>query len=561
MRPLQTTIRTLLAVFAASVAVTPSAGAAVLHVTDGPGNCTTRALGCTLQTALGAAAAGDTVRVHSGVHGVTGIVTDGAPGVSIEGAPDESRPVIAISGPASGLQLLNGTDLSAVDVVSTGTVGITALGGIVERVRVSANGPSIAGVRLGSGAILRNSTVSVNGTGSVGVLVSTGGGLTQLRGTSILATGSLGSALHVEPSGPGFTSSLRAVNSVLRGYGGALDVRAVTTNLETATVVLDHSATTDAGRQAVGPGSAIDDSRKPMTAEPLFQDRGNMDLRQQATSPTIDAGTADLDGDGEVDSADATAAGETDLDGTPRQLGLPDIGSDEREMPPIVLSAEPLVTAGRLTLRVVVQPRGLETLVTAEWSAGVDDATTSTTVAASGNDPVAVDILISDVPAGTKIAIRARASNSAGTTTSQATTVATPSETTSATTTTESPTAPTATPAAPITGGLPTLVKSSLRSHWGIVDLTLRCRHTVPCRGIVVITRLGKSTRWSPFQIAAGATATVKVSLTSSQTRRLRAAGKRGVRSLLEVRSTQMGSTFSALRLVAKPDAAKPRAK
>src|SRR4051812_36455547 len=79
--------RALFIALAAALAATPSAGAAVLHVTDGAGNCKTQALGCTLATALSTAASGDTVRVHSGVHAVTGVLTDNAPGVSIEGAP------------------------------------------------------------------------------------------------------------------------------------------------------------------------------------------------------------------------------------------------------------------------------------------------------------------------------------------------------------------------------------------------------------------------------------------------------------------------------------------
>ena len=86
------------------------------------------------------------------------------------------------------------------------------------------------------------------------------------------------------------------------------------------------------------------------------------------------------------------------------------------------------------------------------------------------------------------------------------------------------------------------MVKWSLRSHWGIVDLKLRCDHTVSCRGMAIITRLGKTARWSTFKIAPGATKTVTLSLTSTQTRKLQAAGTGGIRALLELRTTMFAS-------------------
>lgn len=556
MQPLKITLRAALVSLAAALAFTPPAGAAILHVTGDSGNCTSQQLGCSLATALAASHSGDAIWVHAGVHGINAAVFDSTSGVTIQGAPDEPRPVLAISGAGSGLRLTHGTGLSGVDVVSTADIAVEALGGLIERVRISAHGSSTAAVQLGDGAILRNSTVSASGADAVGVLVSTGGALTQLRGASVLATGGGGSALLVSPTGS--TSSLRAVNSILRGYGGALDVRAVSSALETATVVLDHSATSASGHQASGPGSAIDNSRSPLTADPLFADRGNLDLRQTGTSPTIDAGTADLDGDGDVDADDSAAAGPTDLDGTPRQLGLPDIGSDEREMPPIVLSAKPIVTDGRLALRVIVQPRGLDTVVTAEWSTGTENATVATKAGAAGNVPVAVDLELGELPAGVQIAIRARASNSAGSDISDDASFDVPDAVSTTTTTTTTAPAAAPTSPAPITGGLPTLVSTKLRAHWGIFQVKLRCAHTVSCRGVILLTRLGKTSRWEDFSLGAGASQTFTLTLTSAQTRKLRAAGTHGVRALLEVRSAQMGSTFTAVRLTAGGAVKKP---
>ncbi len=560
MKQLLTTFGAAFALLIASLAVTPPAGAAVLHATGGSGNCTTELLGCSLSDALASADDGDVIRVHAGVHGIGSAVSDATPGVSVQGAPDEPRPVIAIAGAASGLRLVNGTNLSGVDIVSTSDIAVRAIGGLIERVRISAHGSNVTGIELGDGAIVRNSTVSANGASAVGVRVASNGTRTELRGASVVATGGGATAALVAPSGP-WSSSLRAVNSVLRGYSGAGDVRAVTSASETATIVLDHSATTPSGISVSGPGSAIDNSRSPLTADPLFVDRANLDLRQTSMSPTIDAGTADLDGDGHVDAADTAEAGPTDLDGTPRQLGLPDIGSDEREMPPIVLSAEPVVTDGRLALRVVVQPRGLSTVVTAEWSTGTDTATASGTADASGNSPVSVDLPLADVPPGSQIAVRARASNSAGSSLSDESTVAVPEAPVTTTITTVAPPATTPAAPAPLPGALPTLVSAKLRSHWGILAVKLQCKQKISCRGLVMLTRLGSAARWIEFKIAPGASKTVSLTLTSAQTRKLRKDAVRGVRVLLELRSTQMGSSFQAIRIKGDPKAPAATAK
>lgn len=546
----KTSLRAIFALCATFLALTAPAGAAHLHVTGDAGDCTSHAQGCSLQHALDSASAGDDVVVHAGVHGVSSAVSDSAPDVSIAGAPDEPRPVIAISGANSGLRLTHGTDLSAVDVVSTADVALQAFGGLIERVRISAHGSGITGVQLGDGAILRNSTVSASGAGAVGVLVSTPGALAELRGASVVAVGNGGSAVLAAPSGP-WSSSLRAVNSILRGYASALDVRAVSGASETAMVVLDHSATSASALQVSGAGAAIDNSRAPVLSDPVFVDRANLDLRQTNASPTIDGGTADFDGDGDVDAADRDAAGAYDLDGTPRQLGLPDVGSDEREMPPIVLSAQPVMTDGRLALRVVVQPRGLSTVVTAEWSTGDDNATVSTTADATGNSPVSLDLALGDVPPGAQIAVRARASNSAGSTSSESSTIDVPL---AADTVVKPP--PTATPTivpTPLPGALPTLVKASLKAHWGILAIKLRCNQKVSCRGMVLMSRLGKTSRWTEFKIAPGASKTVSLTLTAAQTRKLRKDAVRGVRVLLELRSTQMGSSFQAIRIKGDP--------
>lgn len=554
MPTVRTARRAAIAAFAsASLAAVPCAHAATLHVTDGAGNCSAVAQGCDLATAVGIAQAGDIVRVHAGSQSLTAPVGPTSGAVTIEGAEGEGRPVLSISG-AGELRLGPGSTLRGVDVVSTAPHAITATGARLDRLRVTAWGASTVGVRLRDGAEIRNTSVSAGGSAATAVLVDGDGRLSRLIGVSAVGSGSAANALVASPSGVNDSASVRAVNSILRGYDGASDVRAVATAMQTATVVLDHAATDPAAHTVVGPGAAIDNSRSPVAAAPVFTDRANLDLRQAAASPTIDAGTADIDGDGNVDADDVAAAGPLDLDGTSRQLGLPDIGADEREMPPMVIETAPVVVDGNVTLRVVVQPRGLATTVTAEWSTA-SGTTASVSADVSGNAPVTLLLPLADLPTGAPVSVRAKASNSAG---SSVTTNATvdlptraPATDTASASTGPSPSLPAATapPGPLVTGALPKYVRTKVRRHWGIVDVRLLCDQKVECAGSVLLTRLGPKPRWMAFRVPAGKAKTVSLTLTVAQTRRLKRAGRRGARVLLEVRSLQGDRTFTAVRL------------
>lgn len=542
------------ALASATLAAVPCAHAATLHVTDGAGDCSSVAQGCDLETAISVAQSGDTIRVSAGSQAITAPVGPTSGPVTIEGAEGQARPVLSIAG-LGELRLGPGSVLRGVDVVSNAPFAVTANGGRLDRVRLTAYGLSAVGVRLRDGALVRNSSVSASGSASTAILVDHEGAPNRLVGVSAVASGNLATALVAAPLGLTDSATVRSVNSILRGYDGARDVRAVASALQTATVVLDHSASSPTAHTVVGPGAAIDDSRVPVTAPPVFIDRANLDLRQASTSPTIDAGTADIDGDGDVDADDTAAAGPVDLDGTARQLGPPDVGADEREMPPVVLESEPVVSGGAVTLRVVVQPRGLTTTVTAEWSTA-SGVSASISADASGNDPVTLHLPLADFPTGTLVAVRAKASNSAGTSASTDATVDLPvpppreTETTTTVTAPNTPAAPVVAPrATPMTGALPKFIRTKVRKHWGIVDVRLQCDRPVECSGSVLLSRLGPKPRWVAFRIPAGQVQSVPMTLTVAQTRKLRRSGGRGARVLLEVRSLHGGSTFTAVRL------------
>lgn len=569
---------------AAAIALPATAGAADLRVaSDGRPTCAAGTDACSLAAALSIAAGDDRIILAPGVYGDLGSLSDrpASRGVTIIGQPGEPRPVLDLS--TGTLRLTHGTSLAGVDIVSGDGTALEVAGGLVDRVRAIATGPSVTALSLGRGAVLRNSVVVATGSAATAVAVSAdpAGSVAvdpapALRGATVLASGSGASALRVTAA-EGDATALRAVNTILEGRAEAADLTATAAPGASATVELDHVATDPARHVLSG------DVRLPslgiLTLPPTFTDAAARDLRQTAASPTIDAGTADLDGDGAIDDRDVEAAGATDLDGHPRRLGTPDLGADEREMPPLVLATVPSFDEQTAAIRVVVQPRGLATDVyadvafdgRAEWRTGAFRAT--------GNDPVPLTLPLGAVPAGARsLRVRVHAASDAGSVAPTVRTFVVPDG--------QAPSldvrvsglggeaAPSATPVvvgAPSRGGTvetttvtavpavrprairlpgkrPTLLATSARQQRGQFAFRLRCERLESCRGTVLLTRLGK-VRSDVFRIPPGQTRTVRLTLTSAQADRVRRSRSRGTRALLEVRSTDEGSTWTAVRL------------
>ncbi len=564
----------LVPLIGAMFALPAAASGADLYVaTDGSGNCATPASACQLADAVAGAASNDRILLGPGAHAPASWVQDqaGVTGVTIMATPGEARPVLDLS--AGTLKLTHGTSLVGVDIVASSSRAIYAIGGTLDHLRVAVNGTYAIGLELGDGAVLRNSTVVASGTESVGVTITAESAPAELRGATILSSGTDAVALKVLPDLPATAAKVRAVNTILRHTGNAFELLASAWGGQTASVDLDHVASDPAAQIIEGPGTEVV-SRSAVTASPLFIDRANGDLRQTATSPTIDMGTPDIDDDGDVDGGDEAAAGGHDLDGSARRLGLPDIGADEREMPPLVEHVTPTFSEATASVSLTVQPRGLVSDIAADWGWGETGWVTTTAVQASGNDPVEVTIPLGTVPVGeATLRVKARVSNSAGTLLTPASffTVPVAARPTPAVDVdplggsgtdqslgkpggddAAAPAAP-ASPAFPrpalvLPGARPDLMATAASQARGMFAFRLRCRHTVSCRGTVLLTRIG-AVRTHTFKIPPGDVRTVHLSLTSDQAARVRKAGKRGLRALLEVRSLDDGSTWTAVRL------------
>ena len=333
-----------LATIGAFAFVASSALAATVRVVS-PGaarqvNPCTSAKPCDYYWAITHSSSGDTVAFESGEYDYDGSVHTMSlvvpAGVTLSQVPgDATRPVIKQTvGFAScncATLSLGGTleDLEVDQAAGTVTHAAGAIamvaGDVVERALLIGhrNGMYFAG---GPGTAELNDSVVV---ANDGVAVETfGGGVDPILDnvTAIAHGPSEGVALEVDNACCGAPTQLDATNTIARGdvYDALVDASAgdstITLHYSDARTAMEHT-------QGTGGAPAINDSDHPMHADPVFV--SSTDYGEAASSPTIDAGTAD------------PASGSLDLSGLPRTIGpATDIGAIEFG------GARPVVTTG-----------------------------------------------------------------------------------------------------------------------------------------------------------------------------------------------------------------------
>jgi N-acetylneuraminic acid mutarotase len=192
-------------------------------------------------------------------------------------------------------------------VVSGGSTG-AALGPGTHMVKDSVVTGGGVALDLGGGAILGASTVT-------------------LRNVTAVATGATSAGMRVHASYNGasdYSTNVDAKNVIARGGLHDAAVHGYTLN-DTATLHFAYSnyrpSTVDVVDSGAGSNSrhgVLADDGHNQSADPAFVNAAAGDYHQSATSPTIDAGTEDVQN------------GASDIDGDARELGLsPDIGADE----------------------------------------------------------------------------------------------------------------------------------------------------------------------------------------------------------------------------------------
>jgi hypothetical protein len=251
-------------------------------------------------------------------------------GIVAVGGTVGAEPAVIYSSASPAFLAASGR-LHDLTVVSSGgtAVGTTAPG---TAVRVTAWSTATGGIGCEVESSLTDSVCLATGTNGIAVAsrqVSGGDLTTAVRNVTAEATGAGGTGL-LAASFSGGTASLTAdvTNDIL--HGSAVDIEAVNGGLSsTALVFVRHS---DFNPTRTIGGDAIDSDSTNISAPPVFVDASHGDLREQPSSPTVDAGAS-------------RPAGTLDRLGHPRAIGkAPDIGAYE-------LLVRPTVTKLRVTRR------------------------------------------------------------------------------------------------------------------------------------------------------------------------------------------------------------------
>jgi hypothetical protein len=373
--------------------------------------CTTSAP-CGLRTALSHAASGDSVVLAPGSYRTTATaytqpLTDGGNDLDIRGAAGKALPVIH-SKAQYAVDLTGTSTLSQVEVVTTGLYGVLGPNSDADHIAVISNSSDSGSVACAIYGVLADSLCVASGTNADAVeyLSSTSQSTTftpSLRGDTLIASGGGGVALHAD-AGQHVTLNVAAVNSIVRGDAISA-VAESTTPTSHVTVTLDHC---DSGPTEVKnpKGTADLTTTNNVSDPPVFVNASVDDFREQASSPTVDAGAND------------PQSGTTDLAGLPRVLGkAEDIGAFELPQAPKLKKLKiHKVTKHAVHVTLKVNPRGLPTTVAVTLTGG-HSGTGAGRPAGSDNTVRKLHLVIKPLHKHTKYKIHASATNDGGKTT------------------------------------------------------------------------------------------------------------------------------------------------
>jgi hypothetical protein len=262
---------------------------------------------CRLDHAVGGAAAGDDVVVLPGDYAVTYGVAAGVP-VDIHGVGGRPRPRLVGGTVDDGavLALNAGGSVRHLHLETSAALGsvLKLQGGVAHDLQIFT--PATTGVDVRSaagGTVLADSVVRTTGA-SPAVETRDGKADGQIKLLNVTLHAPDATAVKAKHGGE-MGTVIR--NSIVRGGSG--DVK----SFSGAPVAIDHSNF----RPSASPGHT--DAGFNQDADPLFADATAGDLRPLATSPAIDAGTAE-----------DPSLGPADVDGFRRTLGAaPDLGAHE----------------------------------------------------------------------------------------------------------------------------------------------------------------------------------------------------------------------------------------
>jgi hypothetical protein len=382
------------------------------------GACT-KAAPCEIETAVDSAPAGATVIVEPGSYGtavapLTDELQDDGGAITVRGTSATQPPVIYSAAPHYAFDFVDASSLSNLEIHSSGTRAAFILfspASHADHIRAfSSAGQS--GACAVDGTLTDSLCVNTaEGSPAVRVQDSTGENTATIRGVTGVATG-IGGVGLLDLSGSPDTETVDATNSIFIGKGE--DISDVTQPGATAAINLtncDYSSFSSFDSPGTNDLTSV---AGDISAAPKFVSPSTDDFREQAASPTVNAGATDPTG--------------TDVAGNPRTLGsAPDMGAYEL-LPKPVTKAPTVASRTKTGARVAVSvnPEGLATSVYAIARHGRTQTRSRVVSAHSGRKATAVHLVLTGLTPGTTYSVRAVATNAAGRTTSTTTRVTTP---------------------------------------------------------------------------------------------------------------------------------------
>ncbi|MEA2387649.1 MAG: hypothetical protein QOG41_422, partial [Thermoleophilaceae bacterium] len=291
---------------------------------------------CSLVDAVNGAGTGDEVVVTPGDYALTDTLNV-QDDLSIHGQAGQPRPVISYSGGGNAIFEslgVNELDVTHLEIDAPGGTAIygETCSGTWEDLLVTG---SAAVVCYGGNDFVsplavafRDTVAHSTGTGQRALLLASsmsfGDSTYTLRNVTAIASGSAAHAIEVHALSDA-TDTVDAMNVVARGTGTS-DLRVhggSTTGTAKLQISYSNYGTEDHSGVAGDEAGTLDVSGgHNQTDVPLFVNAAAGNFHEQASSPTVDAGTED------------PKNGPTDIDGDARELGLaPDIGADEYAAP------------------------------------------------------------------------------------------------------------------------------------------------------------------------------------------------------------------------------------
>jgi hypothetical protein len=335
-------------------------------------------------------------------------ITDAASGsLNVHGVVGQALPVITSA--ADYAIRMQSSRVSHLSVIATGTTG-GVLGTLGDHLQVRAtntSGPACSFSQVLSESVCVGSGDTTDGVG----YTIPGSQLVALNNVTAIADGAHAEALSVDGTGAGL-ARVNVSSSIF--VGTTYDVGVSAAAGGQAEINISHSRYATLAPVAAKEAATVNDVGGNIKTAPVFVNAAAGNYREQASSPTVDAGTKDPDFT-------------TDLADNPRSIGTAaDMGAYELLVPPKVVAIR-VTGIGKhsVSTKVTVKPLGLPGHLRILAKSGHHHMKSHPVAFAKSNGQRTVDISVHGLARHTTYQLQGAATTKGGHDTSPSTTVTT----------------------------------------------------------------------------------------------------------------------------------------